>query len=45
MADSIPQTLEMQSFKLKEKDYLWHISGKFSHGILISLTLKSKLGQ
>lgn len=45
MTENIPQNLELSSFKLKDKDYLWHISGKFTHGLLSSLTLKSKLGK
>jgi len=32
-------------FKLKEKDYLSRISGKFTHGLLSSITLCSKLGK
>jgi hypothetical protein len=35
----------MSVFELKEKDYLWQISGKFTHGLLSSLTLRSKLGK
>jgi hypothetical protein len=35
----------MSSFKLKDKDYLWQISGKFTHGLLSSITFRSKLGK
>lgn len=45
MVESVPSNLEMSTFKLKDKDYISHISGKFSHGLLISLTLRSKLGK
>jgi hypothetical protein len=45
MAENIPQNLEINVFKLKEKDYVWHISGKFTNGLLSSLTLRSKLGK
>jgi hypothetical protein len=45
MVENIPQNLEMDVFKLQEKDYVWHISGKFTNGLLSSLTLRSKLGK
>jgi hypothetical protein len=45
MIESIPGNLDMNVFKMKEKDYLWHISGGFKNGVLNSLTLKSKLGK
>ena len=31
--------------RLKEKDYLFQISGRFTHGVLSAITLRSKLGQ
>lgn len=45
MTDSIPHNLEPSAWQLKDKDYLSQISGKFVHGMLASLTLKSKLGK
>ena len=35
----------MKAFNLAEKDYLWQITGKFTSGLLSSITLKSKLGK
>lgn len=45
MAENPPSSLEPNLLRLKDKDYLFQISGKFSHGMLSGLTLRSKLGQ
>ncbi len=45
MVEIIPSNVEIKTFQLKEKDYIWQIFGKFKQGVLNSITFKSKLGR
>ncbi len=45
MIELIPNSLDLKTFQLKDKDYIWQISGVFKNGLLNSITFKSKLGR
>lgn len=45
MIELIPNALELKSFQLKDKDYIWQISGSLKNGLLNSISFKSKLGR
>lgn len=45
MMSSIPNSYEINVFKMKDKDYLSQIKGVFSHGLLNSIVFVSKFGK
>ena len=45
LVENVPQSLELNVFKVQDKDYIWKINGAFKQGILCAITFKSKLGK